>query len=135
MPRRINWLALCLLTLTFMIVVDAQTLRDAADSRGLQIGAAVNMSPFRNEAAYTQTLGREFNMLVAENAMKFDAMHPSQNTYNFTDADALVAYAEANNMAVRGHTLVWHSQLPGWLTGGNFTRDQAIAIMRDHIMT
>ena len=93
------------------------------------------MSPFRNEAAYTQTLGREFNMLVAENAMKFDAMHPAQNTYNFTDADALVAYAEANDMVVRGHTLVWHSQIPGWLTGGNFTRDQVIAIMRDHIMT
>ena len=64
-------------------------------------------------------------MLVAENAMKFDAMHPAQNTYNFTDADALVAYAEANDMVVRGHTLVWHSQIPGWLTGGNFTRDRS----------
>jgi len=93
------------------------------------------MTPFRNEPIYTQTLGREFNMLVAENAMKFDALHPAQNTYNFTDADALVAFAEANNMAVRGHNLVWHSQIPGWLTGGNFTRDQVIAIMRDHIMT
>jgi endo-1,4-beta-xylanase len=135
MLRRINWLALCLLSLSLAIVAEAQTLRAAADARGLRIGAAVNMSPFRNEAIYTQTLGREFNMLVAENAMKFDAMHPAQNTYNFTDADALVAYAEANNMAVRGHTLVWHSQIPGWLTGGNFTRDQVIAIMRDHIMT
>jgi endo-1,4-beta-xylanase len=132
---RINWLVLFLLALSISIVAEAQTLREAAESRGLHIGAAVNMSPFRNEPIYTQTLGREFNMLVAENAMKFDAMHPSQNTYNFTDADALVAYAEANNMAVRGHTLVWHSQLPGWLTGGNFTRDQTIAIMRDHIMT
>jgi endo-1,4-beta-xylanase len=122
--------------LSIAIVAEAQTtLRAAADARGLRIGAAVNMSPFRNEAIYTQTLGREFNMLVAENAMKFDAMHPAQNTYNFTDADALVAYAEANDMVVRGHTLVWHSQIPGWLTGGNFTRDQVIAIMRDHIMT
>jgi endo-1,4-beta-xylanase len=135
MLRRINWLALCLLSLSLAIVAEAQTLRAAADARGLRIGAAVNMSPFRNEAIYTQTLGREFNMLVAENAMKFDAMHPAQNTYNFTDADALVAYAEANDMVVRGHTLVWHSQIPGWLTGGNFTRDQVIAIMRDHIMT
>ncbi len=135
MLHRINWLALCLSALSLAIVAEAQTLRAAADARGLNIGAAVNMSPFRNEAAYTQTLGREFNMLVAENAMKFDAMHPAQNTYNFTDADALVAYAEANNMTVRGHTLVWHSQIPGWLTGGNFTRDQVIAIMRDHIMT
>jgi endo-1,4-beta-xylanase len=135
MRARINLPALCLLTLSLTIVVGAQTLRDAADGRGVFVGAAVNMNPFRNEPIYTQTLGREFNMLVAENAMKFDAIHPAQNTYNFTDADALVAYAETNNMAVRGHTLVWHSQLPGWLTGGNFTRDQVIAIMRDHIMT
>src|SRR5215813_12462431 len=135
MPRCINWLALCLLALSFTTVVEAQTLRDAGDARGVHIGAAVNMSPFRNESIYTQTLGREFNMLVAENAMKFDALHPAQNTFNFTDADALVAFAEANNMAVRGHTLVWHNQIPGWLTGGNFTRDQVIAIMRDHIMT
>jgi GH35 family endo-1,4-beta-xylanase len=135
MRSRINLLAFCLLTLSLTIVAKAQTLRDAADGRGLHIGAAVNMTPFRNEPIYTQTLGREFIMLVADNAMKFDALHPAQTTFNFTDADALVAFAEANNMAVRGHNLVWHSQIPGWLTGGNFTRDQVIAIMRDHIMT
>src|SRR5215475_5127288 len=135
MLRHINWLTLLLLALSLAIVAEAQTLRDAAAARGLRVGAAVNMNPFRNEPIYSQTLGREFNMLVAENAMKFDALHPAQNTFNFTDADALVAFAEANNMAVRGHTLVWHSQIPGWLTGGNFTRDQVIAIMRDHIMT
>ena len=129
MLPRINFFALCLLVLSLSTIAEAQTLRDAAAARGLRVGAAVNMSPFRNEPAYTQTLGREFNMLVAENAMKFDAMHPAQNTYNFTDADSLVTFAEANNMAVRGHTLVWHSQIPGWLTGGNFTRDQVIAIM------
>ena len=126
MLPRINLLALCILALSLFSIAEAQTLRNAAAARGLRVGAAVNMSPFRNEPIYTQTLGREFNVLVAENAMKFDAMHPSQNTYNFTDADALVTFAEANNMAVRGHTLVWHSQIPGWLTGGNFTRDQVI---------
>src|SRR5262245_11972420 len=85
MLRHINWMALLLLPLSLAIVAEAQTLRAAADARGLRIGAAVNMNPFRNEPIYAQTLGREFNMLVAENAMKFDALHPAQNTYNFTD--------------------------------------------------
>src|SRR6185436_13668783 len=107
MHTRINLPLFCFLALSMAIIAGAQTLRDAADGRGLFVGAAVNMNPFRNEPMYTQTLGREFNMLVAENAMKFDAIHPAQNTYNFTDADALVAFAEANNMVVRGHTLVW----------------------------
>lgn len=113
----------------------AAPLRTSATAKGLFLGAAVNMTPFRNEAIYTETLRREFNMVVAENVFKFDAVHPAQTTFNFTDTDALVAFAQANGMAIRGHTLVWHNQLPGWLTGGNFTRDQVIAIMRDHIMT
>jgi endo-1,4-beta-xylanase len=113
----------------------AQSLREAADLRDRYIGAAVDMNPFRNEAPYRETLAREFNMLVGENAFKMDAMRPSRTTFNFNDTDALMQFAEANNMAVRGHTLVWHSQLPGWLTGGSFTRDEVIAIMREHILT
>jgi endo-1,4-beta-xylanase len=113
----------------------AAPLRTSATAKGLFVGAAVNMSPFRNEQIYGETLRREFNLLVAENAFKFDALHTARTTYNFTDADALVAFAQANGMAVRGHTLVWHNQLPAWLTGGNFTRDDVIAILRDHIMT
>lgn len=113
----------------------AAPLRTSATAKGLFLGAAVNMTPFRNEPIYNETLRREFNLLVAENAFKFDALHTARTTYNFTDADALVAFAQANGMAIRGHTLVWHSQLPGWLTGGTFTRDEVIAIMRDHIMT
>jgi endo-1,4-beta-xylanase len=113
----------------------AAPLRTSATAKGLFIGTAVNMTPFRNEPIYSDTLRREFNLLVGENAFKFDAIHPAQTTFNFTDTDALVAFAQANGMAVRGHTLVWHNQIPGWLTNGNFTRDQVIAIMRDHIMT
>ena len=113
--------------------LQAGPLRNGADDQGKFIGAAVDMNPFRNETAYRTALGREFNMLVAENAMKFDAMHPAQNTYNFTAADELVAYAEANGMQVRGHVLVWHSQNPSWLVNGTFNRDQMIAILQDHI--
>src|SRR6185436_6500883 len=99
---------------------EAAPLRAGADAHDRYIGAAVNMTPFRNETPYRDTLGREFNMLVAENAMKFDALHPAQNTYNFTDADALVDYAELNGMAVRGHVLIWHNQVPPWLMNGSF---------------
>src|SRR5436189_197000 len=59
----------------------------------------------------------------------------ASHAIDHVEADALVAFAQANGMAVRGHTLVWHNQLPGWLTGGTFTRDEVIAILRDHIMT
>jgi len=112
-----------------------QPLRASADERGFFIGSAVNMTPFRGETIYQDTLRREFNIMVAENAFKFDATQPARNTYNFTDTDALVDFTQANNMRMRGHTLVWHNQLPAWLTGGSFSRDEAIAILKDHIST
>ena len=112
-----------------------QPLRASADQRGFFIGAAVAVSPFRNEQIYQDTLRREFNIMVAENAFKWDSVRPSRSTFNFVDTDALVDFAQANNMKIRGHTLVWHNQIPGWLTGGNFTRDEVIEILRDHIAT
>src|SRR5690349_3051342 len=126
-------LAVCALAIARPAI--AAPLRTSATAKGLFIGAAVNMTPFRNEPIYNDTLKREFNLIVGENAFKFDAIHPAQTSFNFTDTDALVAFAQANGMAIRGHTLVWHQQIPGWLTNGNFTRDQVIAILRDHIMT
>jgi endo-1,4-beta-xylanase len=110
-------------------------LRVSADQRGIYIGAAVSMPPFRNEPIYNETLSREFNIIVAENAFKWDSVRPSRDTFNFVDTDTLVDFAEANNMKIRGHTLVWHSQVPSWLTGADFTRDELISILRDHILT
>ena len=110
-------------------------LRVSADQRRFFIGAAVAMSPFRNESIYQETLRREFNIIVAENAFKWTGVHPSRTTFNFTDTDALVDFAQANNMKIRGHTLVWHNQVPSWLTSGNFTRDEVIAVLREHILT
>ncbi len=140
MPGSTRQFARCLLglfvALLFTLPAFSQ-LRNAAAGR-LSVGAAVNIDAFNNtsgEPQYRPTLSREYNMLVAENVMKFDTIHPAQNTYNFTQADQLVAFAQANGMKVRGHVLIWHNQIPSWVTNGNFTRDQVIAIMQDHITT
>ncbi len=125
----------CLLVGVATAALADESLRSLADARGFHIGAAVAMVPFRADPAYRDVLKREFNMLVAENAFKWSEIHPGRSTYTFDDTDALVAFAEENGMAVRGHTLAWHNQNPGWLTNGAFTRDEAIAILRDHIET
>jgi endo-1,4-beta-xylanase len=111
-----------------------QPLRDLADQRALRIGAAVNPARF-GEAAYADTLAREFNQAEPENAMKFGAIHPGQGNYNFIPPDTIVDFARAHNMVVRGHTLVWHNQNPSWLTNGNYTPAQLSDILQDHIKT
>ena len=50
--------------------------------------------------------------------MKWQIVEPEQGVYDWSQADQLVQFAEANGQLVRGHTLVWHNQLPDWLTTG-----------------
>lgn len=136
MTRR-TIIAAGMIMLTFAVMAPAQNfpLRVAAEKRGFYVGAAVAIAPFRGDLQYQDTLKREFNIIVAENAFKWTEIHPGRDAYNFADTDALVEFAEANGMKIRGHTLVWHQQLPAWVTGGNVTRDEAIDLLRDHINT
>ncbi len=67
--------------------------------------------------------------------MKFAPTHPELGRYNFCAADQLIAFAQANDMQVRGHTLVWHQSLPAWLTKGAYSRDDVVSILHDHIDT
>jgi endo-1,4-beta-xylanase len=131
--------ALSLALVGMLLVISARPaqegLRDRAAARDFYFGAAVEMKPFESEDEYRDILTREFNMIVAENAFKFDAIHPERDRYHFADADALVAFAAEKGMKLRGHTLVWHRQLPSWITDGNFSRSEAIEILRDHIQT
>lgn len=110
-------------------------LRDLAATRGIDFGAAVAVSPLKAEPIYAETLKREFSMLVGENAFKWESLHITPSLYFFDDTDAIIAFAEENGMKVRGHTLVWHNQNPSWLARKTKTRDEAIAVLKDHIQT
>jgi len=111
-------------------------LRKLAGQHGIRISAAANPAHL-GEAAYNDILGSEFSGLEPENAMKFASLHPRANSdhdpYDFSAADQLVAFAQAHKMAVRGHTLVWHRQIPDWVTKGKYTPEQLSGILQSHI--
>lgn len=111
------------------------SLKFLALKSGIEIGAAVALQPLREDETYREVLAREFNTLIPENAMKFDAIHPERYQYKFKGADEIVDFAEKNNMKVFGHTLLWHIALPKWLKEGDFTRNELMGILRDHIYT
>jgi endo-1,4-beta-xylanase len=94
--------------------VDPDPLRSDAATAGRLVGAAVQSS-LLGDAAYSRTLGRHFDSLVAEYEMKWDPLERTPGVYDWRGADALVAYAEANEMRVKGHALLWHEALPDWV--------------------
>ncbi|GAB7044495.1 endo-1,4-beta-xylanase [Catenuloplanes niger JCM 9533] len=120
------------------------TLRKAAP-HGLRIGTAVAggghhleqeyPDPFTADRAYRRVLAQQFSSASPENQMKWEFIHPGRHEYRFGPADAIVRFARQNGQAVRGHTLLWHSQNPAWLTEGTFTKAELRAILKDHILT
>jgi|SRR5580700_1874604 len=120
----------------------AATLRDAGIAKHVVIGAAADPSHL-GEMAYATTLAREFQQLEPENQMKFGPVHPRPgndlSAYDFSPADQLVTFAQQHNMMVRGHCMVWHQQVAGWVTSGvasgKFGPAELNEILRSHIST
>lgn len=101
------------------------------------IGVAVSPRALRTDEA--SLIQKHFNSLTAENAMKSQLIHPQEKTYDYRQADSIVAFAQRHGMKMRGHTLVWHSQTPKWLfvdaDGKDVSKDVLLERMRTHIHT
>ncbi len=109
--------------------------------RYFPIGAAVPPKFVDPENIHSRLLLKHFTALVAGNAMKPDALQPTEGAFNWAEADKIVRFGNSTGMKVRGHTLLWHNQIPEWF----FTdpkdpqkpasRDLLLARMKTHIQT
>ncbi|MFD5247404.1 endo-1,4-beta-xylanase [Amycolatopsis sp. NPDC058340] len=97
------------------------------------VGSAVAANHLANEADYRSVLTREFDNVTPENEMKWGVVEANRGQYNWSGADAIVDYAQRNGKSVRGHTLVWHSQLPGWVN--NLSAGDLRSVTQRHIAT
>ncbi|MER7926348.1 endo-1,4-beta-xylanase [Streptomyces sp. NPDC096057] len=108
-------------------------LRDLAAAKGKVIGTAVTGSKLTG--SYGDIAGAQFSSLTPGNAMKWGTVEPTQGSFNWSEADQIVAFAQAHHQQVRGHTLVWHNQNPSWLTNGTWTSAQLSSLLQNHIST
>ncbi|HET9655318.1 MAG TPA: non-reducing end alpha-L-arabinofuranosidase family hydrolase [Kineosporiaceae bacterium] len=92
----------------------AGTLGAAAGGSGRYFGTAMGGYTITS-ATDTTIAAREFTMVTPENEMKPDATEPNQGQFSFGAGDAVYNWATQRGMRVRGHTLAWHSQQPGWM--------------------
>jgi endo-1,4-beta-xylanase len=110
-----------------------QRLRTLAGKFLVGYASRDNFWTLPDAAAYEATASSEFNILTPENQLKFAETEPQQNVFSFAASDMHVQFAQAHGMQIHGHNLVWHSQLPNWLTSATFTAAQLTAVMNNHI--
>ncbi len=112
-------------------------LRELA-GRQLLIGTAVDHAAYNSDATYRDRVGTEFNSITAENVMKWEVVEPARGELDFSAADELMTAAKRNGQQVRGHTLVWHNQIPAWLTqgveSGEIDATELRSILRQHVI-
>jgi endo-1,4-beta-xylanase len=109
---------------------DATSLAAAASCRGRLIGAALSTAHLADEPY--ATAAREFDFVTPESEMKWEYTEPARGEFSFELGDRIVSFAEQNGMKVKGHTLVWHNQLPSWVSALT-DPDDLRAAMTNHI--
>ncbi len=99
----------------------------------VKIGTAVDTPIFLSSPPHNAVAAAEFGAITPANAMKMNIIQPVRGMFDFTDADALYAYALQNGMEFRGHPLVWHTQASSFLGEEGVDRDTTLQIMYEHI--
>ncbi|GFF30823.1 endo-1,4-beta-xylanase [Aspergillus udagawae] len=110
-------------------------LNTAAKAKGLKYFGSATDNPELTDTTYVAQLSNtdDFGQITPGNSMKWDSTEPSRNSFSFANGDAVVNLATKNGQMMRCHTLVWHNQLPNWVSSGSWTNATLLAAMKNHI--
>jgi endo-1,4-beta-xylanase len=118
-------------------LIDAEqpTLKQLAVGCGIRIGVAGSKHGLSGAAPeFLRFLSANFNLFTPEGELKWSAIRPTQNTYDFSGADWILEFAKQNGFAVRGHNLCWNTGNPPWVEQV-VKKSNAEKILVDHIST
>ncbi len=114
--------------------LDGPGLRKTTPCSGLLYGSAVEASQLGADAALADAVARECGILVPEGALKWRALRPAPDRFDFRGGDAILRFASLHGQRVRGHTLVWHQALPDWFAASAGSGN-ASSLLAAHIET
>lgn len=115
-------------------------LKELAARHQIELGNFA-ISTYLDEPRYSNILSSQFDLALIDNTPNWyftdGGLRPNPSAYNFATMDKVVAYAQAHDMNIQAHHLLWGEEkwLPDWLKGGQYTSDQLLKIIDDHIAT
>lgn len=89
------------------------SLKARAAKRGLTYGCMV-CRPWLDETDLTTAIAREAAIIVPGDEMKWKPTQPRRGPPDYRKADDIARFAAGQGLALRGHTAVWHQNLPAW---------------------
>ncbi|VVE82950.1 endo-1,4-beta-xylanase [Pandoraea sputorum] len=110
------------------------SLREIVRANGLDFGFALDPARLASDATYRAVVARQASIVVPENALKWQAVHPEPDHYDFSAADSIAAFAQTHGQRMRGHTFCWHRALPDWVSR-MVTPANAQTVLTTHIDT
>jgi len=119
-------------TTTVSTTSTTQTLRSLANARCLYFGSVLDYNDY-GDTQYVNIINSQFDVITPGNQMKWAYTERTQGTFDFAGSDLVVNYAKDHGLKLRGHTLVWHEQLPSWVSNGVWSKANLTAAMQNHI--
>lgn len=99
------------------------------------IGVAIEPLELNSNTNYSIVATRQYNSITPENIFKPSYLHPERNLFYWDQADSLVTFCNKKNKRLHGHTLIWHQQLPDWITSFNGNEEEWNDLFKKHIQT
>ena len=96
------------------------------------VGTAIDTPFLTADPVYAATLAAEFSYVTPGNETKWGSVQPIDPAHwELGPADAIMAFARHHDLEVKGHVLVWHSQLPPFVTDALAPADLARELRRN----
>ncbi len=99
------------------------------------IGVAIEPLELNSNPNYSLIAKEQYNSITPENIFKSSYLHPDKNIFYWGEADSLVSFCINKNKRLHGHTLIWHEQLPDWITSFNGNEQEWNELFKEHIQT
>jgi endo-1,4-beta-xylanase len=112
----------------------APALATPKPARRAGYGAALTLHDLRTEPRLGPAIAKYCTQIVPVYELKWPTLRPDAHSFSFEKADALLEFAQANQMTMRGHNLVWYADLPDWTKEIRDART-AERVLIDHIST
>ncbi len=108
-------------------IVVTETFQSLLGKYGIKAGTCLSDGMLRSKAAVA-IIQEQFNSITFENLLKPDYILDKKASVAADDlvvefgtsTENLLKWCAENDMALRGHTIIWHSQTPSWIFYENF---------------